>query len=146
MLFQEQRESYGLTEGSVFLLNGVFDVDTDRVGELIGIRQNDGLVRAIVVYYSNRTANVRIDQVFSPADFEKFVYQLQQQLATTNKELLEFNYRTRTIDSPHTALLMDEEYALLTGFFLKALLMGHPRGDVYESINQKARQLAAQMS
>ena len=145
MLFEEQRELYGLKEGSVFLMNGAFDVDADTVGELIAIRQK-GLVRAIVVYYSNRTAKVQFEQEFSPADFEKFVYQINNELAKTNKSIVEFNYRTRTIDSPHTALLMEEEYALLTGFFLKAMIGGHPRSEVYSSVNQKARQLATQMS
>lgn len=145
MLFEDQRETIGLAEGEVFTVNAAFGVDATTVGELVAVRQKNGKVRAIVIYYSGDVNTTRLVQEFSPADFEKFYYELGNMVAEKGNDVVEFNYRTRTIDSPHTAMLMEEEQTLLTGFFLKGLLEGHARSDMYETVNKQSRLLATQM-
>lgn len=145
MLFNDQRETVGLSEGEVFTANAAFGVDANTVGELVAIRQKNGNVRAIVIYYSGDVNKTPFVQEFSPVDFEKFYYQLNTMVAKSGNNVVEFSYRTRTIDNPHTALLMEEEQSLLTGYFLKGLVEGHTRSDMYESVNKQARLLATQM-
>lgn len=145
MLFEDQRESIGFAEGEVFTVNAAFNVDATTIGELVAVRQKNGKVRATVIYYSGDKARKPLVQEFSPADFEKFYYQLGNMVAKKGNDVVEFNYRTRTIDNPHTAMLMEEEQTLLTGFFLKGLIAGHDRTQMYEAANKQARLLATQM-
>lgn len=145
MLFEDQREAVKLVEGEVFTVNAAFKVDNTTIGELVAIRQLNGKVRANVIYYSGDKARTPLVQEFSPADFEKFYYQLGNMVAEKGNNVVEFNYRTRTIDNPHTAMLMEEEQALLAGFFLKGLIEGHNRSDMYDAVNKQARLLATQM-
>lgn len=145
MLFEDQRDSIGFAEGEVFTVNAAFSVNKSTVGELAAVRQKDGKVRAHIIYYSGDKRTTPLVQEFSPAEFEKFYYELGNKIAALGYNVVEFNYRTRTIDNPHTAMLMEEEQTLLTGFFLKGLIEGHDRTHMYEAANKQSRLLATQM-
>ena len=144
LLFEDQEKFYGIKEGDVPYVMAAFLVDKGTVGHLISTRR-DGKIMATVAYYKGEQVVVKLIQEFTPAGFEQFFHELQQPIIASGNEVVEFNYRTRCIDDPHTAILTEEDQNLLTTFFLEAIAEGYERTNVYNAVTEKARELRAQM-
>ena len=144
MLFQDQLDFFGVTEGDVPYVTAAFIADNKTVGQLISYRRS-GKIEVTVAHYSKDDVKVKLIITLSPADFERFYAEFQQAVEADGGNVIEFNYRTRTIDDPHTSLLDEDEQNLLTAFFLEAIAEGYERAKVYEAVVLKAREIRAQM-
>lgn len=146
MLFNDHVEQYNIVEGEVILFSGAFLVnkDTKTSGLVIGIKQKDGQIRTRVTYHqpSANTPDVKTEKVLTPAGFEKFLNELAMSLsARTKNKLIEFNYRTRTLDDPFTAFLEDEEKELMHQLFLLNVIKEVPRTDAYRNVSHAIKQI-----
>ena len=144
MLFQDQMDFFGVKEGDVPYVTAAFIADNKTVGQLISYRRA-GKIEVTVAHYSKGEVKVKLITTLSPAKFEEFYAEFQKGVESTGGSIVEFNYRTRTIDDPHTSLLNEEEQNMLTAFFLEAIAEGYERAKVYEAVVQKAREIRAQM-
>ena len=139
MLFQEQLESYDFKEGEVALLNAASFVDKNTIGELFVVRQSDDNVRVYSIYHAKgaEAPVVKYNKVMDRVGFEKFYFELSNMVEKVGHNVVEFNYRTRTIDSPHTSWYADEEYEKFTYYYLHRVLEGWSRSDIYEDMRSR---------
>ncbi len=144
MLFQDQLDFFGVKQGDVPYVTAAFIADNKTVGQMISYRRA-GQILVTVAHYTANELKVKLITTLSPAHFEEFYAEFQKAVESDGGNVVEFNYRTRTIDDPHTSLLEEEEQNTLTAFFLEAIAEGYDRGKVYEAVVLKAREMRAQM-
>lgn len=144
MLFQDQLDSHGIKEGDVSYVTAAFTIDRHTVGQMSSYRRA-GQILVNVTHFNNKEVQVKLTTTLSPAKFEEFYAEFQKGVEDNGGNIVEFNYRTRTIDDPHTSLLDEGEQNLLTAFFLEAIAEGYERAKVYEAVVMKAREIRAQM-
>lgn len=140
MLFNEQLEELEMKDGDVFHVLAAFFVDSNTIGELISIKDTKGAIRVQVHYHVSGASKPEIKLVkegLKPAEFEKLLAQIAAMTIGNNLGFREFSYRTRTIDSPHTAWFDKEEYELFTYTYLYRTLMDVPRSDIYDELKER---------
>lgn len=148
MLFQDQKDNYGIVQGEVILFTGGFVVsEQDRIlGFLVGIKQKDGQIRTYVTYHRNgELPELKTEKVLTPAGFEKFLNNTAMAITTrTKNSLVEFNFRTRVLDDPFSAFLEDEEKDALLQLFLLKTIGGMSREEAYHLVSHTIKQLVQQ--
>lgn len=138
MLFQDQRESYGIQEGDVLYYSGAFLVSeaTRIIGSLIGIKKKNGMIHYRVMYHTRNAKELKREATVDPIEFEKFIVTFANTIKNKipDSELIEYNYRVRTLDDPHTVHLDDDDQEVLHRIYLMDMILGKSRNETYTKI------------
>lgn len=148
MLFQYQRDVCKIVQGDVIYFGGAFiaDVKTRKAGLVLGIKQSDGNVRTRVSYHQDsKEPVIAFEQTLGPIDFEKFLDSTATAIAgKMNSKLIEFNYRTRTLDDAFSAHVDEIEKDTLHNVFLTMVASGKSRTESYEQVTKIMMELVSQ--